>query len=247
MRRVPAGRWTPPKGIDVGHRNLRGVARLGPAIAIAAGLAGCGGGSTGPTNTAPATPTATAPSAIGTSVFTANWGVVGNATGYQVDVSASNSFAGYLTGYQARDVGNVTSLQVTALTPDTPYYYRVYARNSYGASPASLPISVTTLSAETYSGNLSANGQATYAFSITNDGHPVIARLTSLTGAASVGLLVGTSSGGTCNPITTNDGATVGTSVVGPILAAGATGCVRVYTPGGAPAAVTFTVSVQHW
>ena len=75
----------------------------------------------------------------------------------------------------------------------------------------------------------------------------MIATLTSLTGAASVGLLVGTSSGGTCNPITTNDGATVGTSVVGPVLAAGGDRLRACLHAGQRPAAVTFTVSVQHW
>jgi hypothetical protein len=179
-------------------------------------------------------------------VFTATWGAVGNANSYQVDVSTSNLFATFLTGYQGRDVGNVTILQVTALTPNTPYYYRVYARNTVGQSGASSAVAVTTLLAETCSGSLALNGQVTCAFSITNDGHQVIATLTSLGGAGSVGLIVGMSSGGTCTAVTTNDGATVGTNVIGPAMPTG-TGCVRIYTPGNVPVPVTFSVSVQHW
>lgn len=239
---------TTTEGAELGQRIQR-TTRLLTALSAAALVAACsggGGGGTTPTPTTPAAPTASAATSVGTSVFTATWGPVGNANTYQVDVLTSNAFASFLTGYQGRDVGNVTTLQVTALMPNTPYYYRVYARNSAGQSGASPTIAVTTLLAESCSGSLASSGQVTCTFSITNDGHQVIATLTSLSGASSIGVLVGTSSGGTCTPMVTNDGATVGTNVIGPVMAVG-TGCVRVYAPGNVPANVTFTVSVQHW
>ena len=135
---------------------------------------------------------------------------------------------------------------MTGLAPDTAYCYRVRATNTVGQSGSSATISVTTLLAETFTGNLSASGQAVFTFLLTNDGHQVIATLTSLGGATAIGLLVGTSSGGACNATTSNDGATVGTSVASPALPVG-TGCIRVYTPGNVPAPVTFTVTVRHW
>ncbi len=52
----------------------------------------------------------------------------------------------YVTGYQNLDVANVTSYDVTGLTPNTDYYYVVRAANLAGSSPSSNEISVTTLS-----------------------------------------------------------------------------------------------------
>jgi hypothetical protein len=231
-----------------------GQERWPRAVALAVGtllvlnLAGCGGGSpTGPTTpTVPQAPTATAASGVATSVFAATWAVASGATSYRLDVSTTSAFTTFLTGYQDRDVGNLTSWQVTGLTPGTAYCYRVRAANAVGQSGNSVTVSVTTLLAETFTGNLSASGQAVFTFLLTNDGHQAIATLTSLSGSAAIGLLVGTYAGGTCNAITRNDGATVGTSVVSPALPVG-TGCIRVYTPGNAPAPVAFTVTVQHW
>jgi len=194
----------------------------------------------------PQAPTATAASGVATSVFTATWAVAAGATSYRLDVSTTTAFTTFLTGYQDRDVGNVTSWQVTGLTPDTAYCYRVRAANTVGQSGNSATIPVTTLLSETFSGNLSASGQAVFTFLLTNDGHQVITTLTSLSGATAIGLVVGTFSGGACNAHVTIDGATAGAILVGPVLPVG-TGCVRVYTPGNVPAPVAFTVTVQHW
>jgi Fibronectin type III domain len=229
------------------ERSRRAVALvLGTFVVLT--LAGCGGGSSvspTPAVTVPQAPTVTPATGVATSVFTANWVPSSGATSYRLDVSTS-AFATFVTGYQDRDVGNATSWQVTGLTPNAAYSYRVRARNTAGTSDTSAPMTVTTLLTETCSGNLNSSGQAVCTFLITNDGHQVVATLTSLGGASSVGVAIGMSSGGTCSAVTTNDGATVGTRVVGPTFLAG-TGCVRIYTPGNVPAPVTFAIAVEHW
>jgi phosphodiesterase/alkaline phosphatase D-like protein len=76
--------------------------------------------------------------------FTANWKHVGGATGYRLDVATDSSFVNYVSGYQNFDVGNVTSRDVTGLTADTHYFYRVRAYNGNGTSPNSNVIKVKT-------------------------------------------------------------------------------------------------------
>jgi hypothetical protein len=76
--------------------------------------------------------------------FTANWNSVSGATGYRLDVSTSRSFDNYVPGYQNLDVGNTTSQNVTGLTANTTYYYRLRAYNGNGTSPNSSVIRVKT-------------------------------------------------------------------------------------------------------
>jgi hypothetical protein len=76
--------------------------------------------------------------------FTANWHSVPHATGYRLDVATDSSFVNYVPGYQNLDVGNVTSRNVTGLTPNTNYYYRLRAYNGSGTSPNSNVITVKT-------------------------------------------------------------------------------------------------------
>jgi hypothetical protein len=61
-----------------------------------------------------------------------------------LDVSTSSTFVTYVPGYQNLDVGNVTSRNVTGLTRNTNYYYRVRAYNGNGTSPNSNVIKVKT-------------------------------------------------------------------------------------------------------
>jgi large repetitive protein len=78
--------------------------------------------------------------------FTANWSSVAGATGYQLDVATDSSFTNYVSGYQNRNVGNVTNWNVTGLTANTFYYYRLRTYNGNGASPNSNVVRVKTKS-----------------------------------------------------------------------------------------------------
>ena len=102
-----------------------------------------------PTATPTPAPTPAAPQALkATNVtgisFTANWTSVSGATGYRLDVSTSSTFVTYVPGYQDLAVGNTTSRNVTALTRNTNYYYRLRAYNGNGTSPNSNVIKVKT-------------------------------------------------------------------------------------------------------
>ncbi len=116
-----------------------------------------------PTATATATPTATVsptPTAAPTprppralsatngapTSFTANWGGVNHATGYRLDVATDSSCTNYVPGYQDLDVGNATSRNVTGLTANRFYYYRVRAYNGNGTSLNSNVIKAKTRS-----------------------------------------------------------------------------------------------------
>lgn len=92
----------------------------------------------------PAAPTASAATAVSTNGFTANWTTVSGATGYRIDVATDNAFANLVTGYNNLDAGNVLTANVSGLSANTAYYYRVRAYNTAGASSSSNTIMVTT-------------------------------------------------------------------------------------------------------
>jgi hypothetical protein len=91
-----------------------------------------------------AAPTASAATNVTTSGFTAHWSSITGATSYRLDVSTSNAFSTFLTGYQNLDLGNVLSRSLSGLSAGRTYYYRVRAHNTAGTSGNSNVISVTT-------------------------------------------------------------------------------------------------------
>ena len=97
--------------------------------------------------TTPDAPVVASASAISTSGFTANWAASSGATKYFLDVATDSGFTSFVTGYQNKDVGNVTSSAVTSLNAGTTYYYRVRANNSAGTSASSQPQVALTTSA----------------------------------------------------------------------------------------------------
>jgi len=95
-------------------------------------------------NSTPSAPTANAATSITSTSFTANWSSSTGATSYRLDVATDAAFTNMVTGYNDLNVGNVTSYNVTGLTCNTTYYYRVRACNSCGCSGNSNTINLTT-------------------------------------------------------------------------------------------------------
>src|SRR5262249_3267615 len=92
----------------------------------------------------PAPPNATGATNVTANSFTANCSIVISGTGYRLDVSTSNMFRTYVSGYHNLDVGNINSRSVTGLNANTNYYYRVRAYNGSGTSPNSNVVQVKT-------------------------------------------------------------------------------------------------------
>jgi hypothetical protein len=83
------------------------------------------------------------------SSFLAKWPAMRGATSYHLDVSTTPSFDSYVSDYQDRDIGNVTSHVVRGLTPGTQYFYRVRSYDSAGSvvtSETALAATATTSS-----------------------------------------------------------------------------------------------------
>ncbi len=68
------------------------------------------------------------PTVIGGNSFTATWTTTVGATNYFIDVSTNSTFTALVPGYSNLSVGNVTSLNITGLSPATTYYFRVRAQ-----------------------------------------------------------------------------------------------------------------------
>lgn len=91
-------------------------------------------------------PTATFATDITKTGFTANWTSVTGSTAYQLDVATDNSFTNFVTGYNNKNVTNISEI-ISGLTDGTTYYYRVRALKESVASSNSNVVSITTIAA----------------------------------------------------------------------------------------------------
>jgi len=106
------------------------------------------GGSSPPSAPASATavgaqltaPTGLVASAVSQSQISLGWNAVSGASGYRVERSADGS-----TGWLSVATPTAAGYTDGGLTAGTAYFYRVFATNSSGASPASSVVSATTL------------------------------------------------------------------------------------------------------
>ena len=105
--------------------------------------------------------------------FSANWSASATATGYRLDVATDIGFSSFLTGYNNKDVGNVTSSGVIGLNARVSYYYRVRAYNTGGTSGNSNAVTAKTLSvppaAPTGLEATSCNNQVSVKWNVSSD------------------------------------------------------------------------------
>jgi photosystem II stability/assembly factor-like uncharacterized protein len=100
--------------------------------------------SSGPINvlTLPTAPVANDATSVGSATFGVSWNAVSTATSYFMDVSTSNIFSTFVTGYNNVSVPS-TSTVISVPVEGITYYYRVRAVNGTGVSANSNTI--TTL------------------------------------------------------------------------------------------------------
>jgi hypothetical protein len=86
------------------------------------------------------------------------WSAVAIATGYKLDVATDEGFTNFLSGYQDKELTNVTSETVTGLAPGIVYYVRVRAISDCGTSLNSGTGKVNPMQSTTYNSGSWSNG-----------------------------------------------------------------------------------------
>lgn len=83
---------------------------------------------------------------IGADKATVSWSVNPNASAYLISVyeKTETGDKNYVEGYSFKNVGNVSTVEITGLYPLTTYYYVVYATNGQFNSKASNEVKFTT-------------------------------------------------------------------------------------------------------
>ena len=89
-------------------------------------------------------PTALAGSGATCNQITANWNAVAGANYYELDVATDNGFTTFVPGYNALNVGNLVTRNITGLTSGVTYYYRVRVFNGTCISGNSATITYAT-------------------------------------------------------------------------------------------------------
>ena len=95
---------------------------------------------------APPAPNAIAATNISQTSFDANWETSIFAEGYYLDVATDTGFTSFVLGFENLNVENVTAYNVSDLSANTGFYYRLRAYNAGGTSENSNVITVTTIS-----------------------------------------------------------------------------------------------------
>lgn len=90
-----------------------------------------------------AAPTLSDASAITATGFTTTWSAVTGADKYLLDVSTVNTFATTVTGFNKKEVTGTTT-NVTGLTANTKYFFRVFTKKGTSTSLASATKEATT-------------------------------------------------------------------------------------------------------
>ena len=102
--------------------------------------------------TAPAAPQGVSAAALSASQISINWTAVGAPTGFTLQRSIDGT---NFTTVSSTIAGTATSYTDSGLTAGTKYYYRVYATNAAGTSPASAIVSTTTVAGNAITTQLS--------------------------------------------------------------------------------------------